>query len=589
MKGHMSILRKFFPDFSVFRAATKDKAKYLVNFPRLWRSSVLMTAGVALIPLVAITIVDYDVTQRSIESELLLRAARTVSNTRRAISFFLFERKSSLDFIVHDNSFEQLNDPKRLAIILENLRQAFGDFTDLGVIDDTGRQTNYVGPYELKDKVYSDQEWYKQVLNRNVHISDVFLGYRKVPHLVIAVKRNLGNGSFFILRAALDIAPFRNLLFDLELDGSGDAFIINNQGILQTPSRYHGDVLQEAHVRVPAFSSQTEVFEDTNPTGEKLLIGYRYIEDTPFILIISKKKRELMEAWQETRLELIVFLAVSVILILAVILNRATYMVNKLYLTDEKRVAALHQAEYANKMASIGRLASGVAHEINNPLAIINEKAGLIKDLFSFNDKYSCDDKLMGLVDSVLASVKRCARITSRLLRFARHMDVSREIVKLEDVVYDVLGFLEKEAAHRSIQLTVEVQDVLPFETDRGKLQQIFLNVVNNAFSAMDEGGHLKITARDDNNGYISVTIDDDGCGIPQEDIDHIFEPFFSTKTGQGGTGLGLSITYGLVQELGGSITVQSEVGAGTSFTIRLPLQLEQKGDLKDEGVTRGR
>ena len=132
--------------------------KRLVNFPRLWKSSVLLIAGVSLIPLIFITIVDYKVTQRSIESEFLLRTARTVSNLRRTVYFFLEERRYSLDFIIHENKFEELKDPARLAKILENLRKSFGQFTDLGVIDASGIQRTYVGPYELKDKDYSRQK-----------------------------------------------------------------------------------------------------------------------------------------------------------------------------------------------------------------------------------------------------------------------------------------------------------------------------------------------------------------------------------------------------------------------------------------------
>ena len=215
--GIMPILTKLRPEFWHFQKPGGGPKRRLVNFPRLWKSSVLITAAVALVPLIFITIIDYNVTQHSIESELFLRTSRVVSNTRRAISFFLTERKASLDFIVHDNGFEQLNDPERLADILENLKKSFGGVTDLGVIDSTGRQSNYIGPYKLKDKDYSDQKWYKQVTDRGVYISDVFLGYRKVPHLVIAVKRDMADGSFFILRAALDIEPFKDLLSNLEI------------------------------------------------------------------------------------------------------------------------------------------------------------------------------------------------------------------------------------------------------------------------------------------------------------------------------------------------------------------------------------
>jgi len=573
----MSILNRLKPDFWHFQKPGEGTRKRLVNFPRLWKSTVLLTAGVSLIPLIFITVVDYNVTQHSIESEFLLRTSRIVSNLRRTVFFFLEERRASLDFIIHENNFEELTDFANLARILENLRKSFGQFADLGVIDASGIQRTYVGPYELKDKDYSSQKWYDQAVKQGLYISDVFMGYRKIPHFVIAVKRNLTEGNFFILRASLDIKPFEKLLSEIDIAGAGDAFIINHQGILQTSSRNHGNVLEKLNLPIPKHSSQTEVLEAKNPEGEDIVIGYRYIEQTPFILMIIKKKRVLMESWKKTRINLVTFLVVSVILILAVIVSTATYMVNKIYLADEKRVMALHKAEYASKMASIGRLASGVAHEVNNPLAIINEKAGLIKDLFTFKDEYAHDEKLIGLVNSVLSSVKRCGRITRRLLRFARHMDVSVEQINLEEVIHEVLGFLEKEAEYRSIEVSVEVKDVPVFETDRGKLQQVFLNIINNAFAAMDDGGHLTIVARRELGDDVSATIADDGCGIDDKEITQIFEPFFSTKTGQGGTGLGLSITYGLLQELGGRISVESKVGEGTLFTITLPLYMDEK------------
>ena len=151
----------------------------------------MLTAGVSLVPLIIITTIDYQVTQKSIESEILLRTSRLASNTRRAISFFLAERRSALDFVVRDNSFETLNDPNRLALILANLKSSFGGFSDLGVIDPLGYQRNYVGPYPLEGIDYSEQAWYREVLGEGVYISDVFLGFRQVPHLIIAIKHEV--------------------------------------------------------------------------------------------------------------------------------------------------------------------------------------------------------------------------------------------------------------------------------------------------------------------------------------------------------------------------------------------------------------
>ncbi|HSM89397.1 MAG TPA: ATP-binding protein, partial [Desulfobacterales bacterium] len=310
--------------------------------------------------------------------------------------------------------------------------------------------------------------------------------------------------------------------------------------------------------------------------AEPLIVGYAYIQETPFILMAVKKKAELMRPWNETRGKLIVFLLVSITVIACVVLGVSTYLVNQIFEADRRRVATLHRVEYANKMASLGRLSAGVAHEINNPLAIINEKAGLLKDIFTLQQRHTEDPQLMAIADSILSSVERCARITRRLLGFARHSDAKPQVLEIGDVIHEVLGFLGKEAEYRSIALSVDVAPQTPrLHGDRGRLQEIFLNLINNAFAALEDGGRLDIRARPAEGGVICVTVADTGCGIPAADINRIFEPFFSTKTERGGTGLGLSITYGLVQGLGGRISVTSEVGQGTTFNVFLPQQMK--------------
>ena len=580
--SYWSMLRPAFWDHEDVAAGPY---KHLFNFRRMWRASVVLTAVVALVPLVFMTVVDYNVSQEAIESDIVYQTARLVSNTRRSISFFLSERKSALNFIDKDNTYEMLSDPLRLTALLDNLKKGFGGFTDLGVIDANGLQHCYVGPYNLAGINYSDQDWFRDLLESGEHISEVFLGFRQQPHLVVAVKHDLPNGNFYVLRASIDTQKFNDLLAEVEVSGQGDIFLVTREGILQTPSRFFGNALGRFPLDVPAFAEKTQVIE-THLQAEPLVIGYAYIQQTPFVLMAVKKKVALMKPWNETRQKLIVFLAISITLIVLVVLGVSTYLVNQIFEADHKRVMALHHVEYANKMASLGRLSAGVAHEINNPLAIINEKAGLIKDLFTLRRQYAEDPKLHGLVDAILYSVERCATITRRLLNFARHIDVRPRLLDVGEVVQEVLGFLGKEAEFRSIAVSVQVDpDVPQIESDRGRLQEIFLNLINNALAAMTDGGRLAITARRSDNGLICVTVADSGSGIPEAVMHRIFEPFFSTKTASGGTGLGLSITYGLIQEIGGHIHVNSEVGKGTEFSVFLPLKMPPLRKVKNESL----
>jgi signal transduction histidine kinase len=575
----MRLWSAFKPVFWDHEDVASGPYRHLFNFRRMWKASVALTAAVALAPLLFMTLIDYQVSQKAIESDIVYQTARLVSNTRRSVSFFLSERKSALNFIDKDNTYEMLSNPPRLTALLDNLKKGFGGFTDLGVIDHTGLQHGYVGPYNLTGVNYSDQEWFKQLVSSGTYISEVFLGYRQQPHLILAVRHELPGGNFYVLRASIDTQQFNALLAEVEVSGQGDIFLVNREGALQTPSRFFGNNLSRIPLEMPPFAEKTQVME-VRSQDAPTVVGYAFIEETPFVLMAIKKKDELMRPWNETRKRLIFFLLISITGIVVVILSVATFLVNQIFEADHKRVMTLHQVEYANKMASLGRLSAGVAHEINNPLAIINEKAGLIKDLFTLQRIYAEDSKLNGLVDSILYSVERCARITKRLLNFARHVDVRPQELEVGEIIHEVLGFLGREAEFRSITLSVAADPDLPrIVSDRGRLQEIFLNLINNAFAALSDGGRLAISLRRAEGGFICVTVSDTGCGISPADLKRIFEPFFSTKTSRGGTGLGLSITYGLVQEIGGRIDVASRLGEGTTFSVFLPLEIPPDKD----------
>jgi signal transduction histidine kinase len=260
-------------------------------------------------------------------------------------------------------------------------------------------------------------------------------------------------------------------------------------------------------------------------------------------------------------------------------------MVNKLYQADRTKAETMSLMEQSNQLASIGQLAAGIAHEINNPLALINETAGYVKDLFVLTERYRQDEELTGYIDDILDAVERCGIITRQLLGFARHFDVKIKQVNLKEIISDVLVFREKEATYRNIKVYVDVPDDMPpIETDRGKLQQILLNLVNNAFQAVDDGCLLDIEASPEGSDKVRIVISDNGCGMPEENLPKIFKPFFTTKEANGGTGLGLAITYGLVKKLHGDITVKSKLHEGTTFTITLPAHIQEEM-IENEGA----
>jgi signal transduction histidine kinase len=200
----------------------------------------------------------------------------------------------------------------------------------------------------------------------------------------------------------------------------------------------------------------------------------------------------------------------------------------------------------------------------------------------------SKDDELLENIDYILEAVERCGTITRQLLGFSRKYDVKIQKVNLNEVISDVIVFHKKEAEYRNINVYVDVAEDIPeIETDRGKLQQVLLNLVNNAFQAVDDGCNLDIDAAAEGRDKISITISDNGCGMSEENLSKIFEPFFTTKERDKGTGLGLTITYGLVKKLQGNISVKSKEMEGTTFIITLPIRMQEEMSKNENSVGR--
>ena len=538
----------------------------------LRKNFVFIVCATAIIPLLLMAAINYYQYQSVLKEEIVKPLRRLITSTKHTLELFLSERESTLRLLIRERTFEELSNQARLNSIFQSLKAEFPEFVDLGLIDASGLQRSYSGPYELKGKNYRDQDWFQEVQLRGVYVSNVFLGYRKFPHFVIAIKRDTAEGDFYFLRATIDTEKFNELISTITLRPGSDIFIIDREGILQTPSRHHGSVLEKVTFEVPPMSQEAIMTRTKDRHGEHLL-GYAYLRGAAFILVLIKEPGEVMAGWFTLKGELLLVLVVSVTVILIVSLRATGLMVDRIREADQKRESMYAEMEHTGKLASLGRLAAGVAHEINNPLAIINEKAGLMKDLVEFSQEYQDREKLMSQVDSILRSVDRSREITHRLLGFAKRMDVKIETIHLNELLQEVFGFLEKEAFHRNIKVSFNLaSDLAPIAHDRGQLQQVFLNIINNAFEAVEDGGNISIATKENEKDpdTVEVAIADDGRGIHPDDLKHIFDPFYS-KGKEQGTGLGLSISYGILAKCGGDIRVESKVGKGSTFTVVLP------------------
>ena len=555
------------------------------NYPGIWIRFILILISTSLIPLLVTTAIYYQLIEKSIESALVLRTERVVSNTQRTLNHFLEERLAALKFTVNELPYKILIDPVKLAEILKNLKLGFGGLTDLSIINHHGTQITYAGPYNLEGKDYSQQHWFLECKKKNAYVSEIFSGYRHVPHIVVAVKHIRPDDHFFIIRATLETERLFNAINTYKTGKYADIFMINHDGVIQSPSKYNEKNTNRFNIiDVPEYTSKTKTIMTKDKNGTPVLIGYAFINTkiapTPFILIVVKEKEgvSVMKIWLDLKTNFNLFLIFTVILVILIMTLTATSLINKIYYADWSKSKAMLSAEQKGQLASIGQLAAGVAHEINNPLALINQTAGYIKDLFHFKSEYQEDPELMEQIDSILDSVERCGTITRQLLGFARQSDVESRPVNLEKLVLNILSFYKKEAEYRNIEIHLDIKKDTPdVLTDRKKLQQILLNLINNAFQAIDKNGNISILITQTNSDLVKICIKDTGCGISENHLNKVFEPFFTTKQEGKGTGLGLSITFGLIKKLHGNIEVKSKMGEGSSFDITLPIQFKKE------------
>lgn len=562
-RGLTSVLRLF--DFP------KDGASPEI-YRLLRRRIIILMIAVTVIPLSSMAIINSHQYQNTLRQEIVNPLLVLVNKSKHSMELFLAERLSAVSFIGSEHSFEELADEGNLSRIFRVMKQEFGGFVDLGLIDEKGVQVSYVGPYDLKGRNYSGQPWFQEVRTRGTFISDVFMGFRRFPHMVVAVQRGaVDGGKSWTLRATIDTHKIDELIASMRLDSKSDGFLVNRDGTLQTATRYYGTVLDRFPIGLPPFSSEPNCIETTDSLGREVLMAYAWFQSSQFVLVVVKPRGELFRSWYTLKSEILYVFIAGVLIILLVVFRLTGFLIRRLQESEERREAVFREIEHTQRLSSIGRLAAGVAHEINNPMAIINEKAGLMKDLIELSGEFNNRGKFLALTGAIINSVERCRSITHRLLGFARKMEPHIEDLDINSVVRETVGFVEKEARYRNLDLRLDLAERLPhIPSDRGQLQQVFLNLLSNAFTAVEDGGTITLSTRDCGD-TLSVSVEDNGCGMSEETLRRFYEPFFSTKKKGHGTGLGLFITYGIIKRLGGRIEAESSEGQGTTMTVYLP------------------
>ncbi|ABK16316.1 integral membrane sensor signal transduction histidine kinase [Syntrophobacter fumaroxidans MPOB] len=544
------------------------------SYRKLHWKIVATTLSFSLVPLFVVGFSIYYQFSVSYKAKVMESLRTLTENRANAVDLFLDERVSQLNTLVYTNSIDQLGDERYLTRVFTLLQMRSKSFVDVGIIDAEGNHVAYVGPYQLKGLNYRNEEWFGETMLRGIYISDVFTGFRKFPHFVIAIMRREGEKTW-ILRATINTDIFEAMVKAAQIGMKGDAFLMNKDNILQTSPRFGGELLGK--VGYPIFPKfQGARVEETELGGEEALYGIVWLKDKQWLLVIKEDPLENLTPILRTRVLVIALVLGGVLVIVMGTLLVSNAVVRQLVKTDREKAALDAGLVQSSKMAALGKLAAGIAHEVNNPLAVIKEKVGWMKDLLSEEDVEASENfkEFDDAVKKIDYHVERARKVTHRLLGFARRMEPIQEQVTMNRVIEETVDFLKNEAHYRNIEIRTTLDPDMPTTTsDSSQLQQVFLNILNNAIDAIGKNGVITIsTGYDLKNRELSVSIADDGPGIPSEVLGRVFDPFFTTKEVGKGTGLGLSISYSIVEKLGGTIKVASQVGKGTTFSIHLPI-----------------
>jgi PAS domain S-box-containing protein len=240
------------------------------------------------------------------------------------------------------------------------------------------------------------------------------------------------------------------------------------------------------------------------------------------------------------------------------------------FMTDiTQRLTVERATRQAERLAAVGQLAAGIAHEINNPVGIMSSRIELM--LIEANE-HALPDAVVEDLRVLHRQALRVTDIAAKLLAFAREAPADRQPVDVNAVVRDALALVEKQLDRSGVRIECRLAAGLsPILGHANALQQVILNLVTNAGQALGDHGTIRVSTGEDAAGRLTIEVRDDGPGIPPEALTHVFDPFFTTKPT--GTGLGLSVSYGIVRDHGGTIDVQSEVGHGTTFIVTLPVR----------------
>ena len=407
-----------------------------------WRIVIVLLIA-SLLPLSLAGIGSWVVFSDLLVTRTLEQMRSVVSSHARAIEANLTESRHLIELLAKSHTLNEIRRQPALDSLFNSLNAASeNSFIDLGVISTNGDHLAYVGPYDLRDKNYRETYWFREVMNHGIYISDVFMGFRKEPHFIIAVKIDRGNEDW-ILRATINSDRFDSLVKTEVLGKGSDVYLVNAEGIYQTTPLV-GRVLDTMPVPLTEYHEQVRDRRVQVGNTTKIKVT-TWINDGRWMLVAEQDLAAVLAPVKTALVKVAVVVALSVVILIIITFVATWHLTDRIDKANAAREELSRALLRSAKMASIGELATGLAHEINNPLAIMSAEQTNIADLVEMaGDRLENRQQILDSVKRTKQHIERCAGITKKMLQFGHKQETAPEPTYLAPHLEEIMNLMKR-------------------------------------------------------------------------------------------------------------------------------------------------